>query len=70
MSVTEEAFRWASWSPADATVELVSAGPGNGGGTVMASTRVEVVWSGGDWRVLAPPGGDWERRDPADLAGR
>jgi hypothetical protein len=59
VSVTEEAFRWVSWSPADATVELVSAGPGSGGGTVMASTRVQVVWQGGDWRVVAPPGGDW-----------
>jgi len=57
--VTEEAFRWAGWSPADATVDLVSAGPGSQGITIRASTRVEVVWSGGDWRVVAPPGGDW-----------
>lgn len=59
VSVTEEAFRWAAWSPADATVDLVSAGPGSQGATIRASTRVEVVWSGGDWRVVAPPGGDW-----------
>ena len=58
--VTEEAFRWAAWSPADATVDLVSAGPGSQGATIRASTRVEVVWSGGDWRVVAPPGGDWD----------
>ena len=57
--VTEEAFRWAGWSPADATVDLVSAGPSSQGGTVRASTQVEVVWQGGDWRVIAPPGGDW-----------
>jgi hypothetical protein len=57
--VTEEAFRWAGWSPAEATVDLVSAGPGSQGVTVRASTRVEVVWRGGDWRVVAPPGGDW-----------
>ena len=57
--VTEEAFRWAGWSPADATVDLVSAGPGSQGVTVRASTRVEVVWQGGDWRIVAPPGGDW-----------
>jgi len=56
--VTEEAFRWVGWSPADATVDLVSAGPGSQGVTVRASTRVEVVWQGGDWRVVAPPGGD------------
>ena len=57
--VTEEAFRWVAWTPADATVDLVSAGPGSQGVTVRASTRVEVVWQGGDWRVVAPPGGDW-----------
>ena len=57
--VSEEAFRWVAWTPADATVDLVSAGPGSQGTTVQATTRVEVVWSGGDWRVVAPPGGDW-----------
>jgi hypothetical protein len=57
--VTEQAFRWAGWSPGDATVDLVSAGPGSGGVTIRASTRIEVVWSGGDWRAVAPPGGDW-----------
>jgi hypothetical protein len=57
--VTEEAFRWVGWSPAGATVDLVSAGPGSQGGTIRASTRVEVVWQGGDWRVVAPPRGDW-----------
>ena len=57
--VTEEAFRWMAYTPADATVDLVSAGPGAQGGTVRAVTRVEVAWDGGDWRVIAPPGGDW-----------
>ena len=33
--------------------------PGSQGTTVQAATRVEAVWSGGDWRVVAPPGGDW-----------
>jgi hypothetical protein len=57
--VSEEAFRWIAWTPSDATVDLVSAGPGSQGVTVRATTRVEVIWSGGDWRVIAPPGGDW-----------
>jgi hypothetical protein len=57
--VSEEAFRWIAWTPSDATVDLVSAGPGSQGTTVQATPRVEVVWSGGDWRVVAPPGGDW-----------
>jgi hypothetical protein len=57
--VTEEAFRWVGWTPTDATVDLVSAGPDSQGATVRAATRVQVVWLGGDWRVVAPPGGDW-----------
>jgi hypothetical protein len=57
--VTEEAFRWVIYTPVDATVDIVSAGPGDQGTTVRAVTRVEVEWSGTDWRVIAPPGGDW-----------
>jgi hypothetical protein len=57
--VTEEAFRWVSYAPADATVDLVSAGPGSQGATVRAVTQVQVTWDGADWKVVAPPGGDW-----------
>jgi hypothetical protein len=57
--VTEEAFRWVSYTPADATVDLVSAGPGSQGVTVRAVTQVQVTWDGTDWKVIAPPGGDW-----------
>jgi hypothetical protein len=57
--VTEEAFRWVAYTPASAAVDLVSAGPGSQGVTVRAVTRVEAVWDAGDWRVIAPPGGDW-----------
>ncbi len=57
--VTEEAFRWIAYTPADATIDLVSAGPGSQGGTIRAATRVEVVWDAGDWRLIAPPGGNW-----------
>ena len=59
VDVTEEAFRWVTYTPADATIDLVSAGPGSQGITVRAATRIEVVWDGGDWKVIAPPGGDW-----------
>lgn len=57
--VTEQAFRWVAYTPADATVDLVSVGPGRESGLVRAVTRVEVVWGHGGWRVIAPPGGDW-----------
>ena len=57
--VTELAFRWDGYTPADATVDIVSAGPGGQDSTVWAATRIQVQWRGGDWRVVAPPGGDW-----------
>jgi hypothetical protein len=59
VDVTEEAFRWIAYTPAAAILDLVSAGPASGGGTVRASIQVEVVWAGGDWKLVAPPGGDW-----------
>lgn len=58
-NVTEAAFGWVYYSPAAATVDIVSAGPGDQGVIARAVTRIEVMWSGGDWRVIAPPGGDW-----------
>jgi len=55
----EAGFRFVAFTPADATVDIVTEGPGSGGTTVRTATRVEVVWLRGDWRVVAPPGGDW-----------
>jgi len=57
--VTEQAFRWITYTQAAAILDLVSAGPGDGGATIRASVQMEVVWDGGDWKVVAPPGGDW-----------
>ena len=59
VDVTEEAFRWVTYTPAAAIVDLVSAAPGSQRTTVRASTQVQVIWDGGDWKVIAPPGGDW-----------
>ena len=53
------AYRLAAYAPAGATVDVVTAGPGSDGTTVLAATRIEVIWRRGDWRVVAPPGGDW-----------
>jgi hypothetical protein len=55
----EAGFRFVAFTPADATVDIVTEGPGSGGTTVRTATRIEVVWLRGDWRVVAPPGGDW-----------
>ena len=59
VDVTEEGFRWVAYTPAVAILDLVSAGPGSQGSTVRASTQIEAVWDGGDWKLVAPPGGDW-----------
>jgi len=59
VQVTEQAFRWVTWTPAAAIIELVSAGPGPQDTTVRASTQIQAVWAGGDWKVIAPPGGNW-----------
>jgi len=59
VDVTEQAFRWIAYTPAAAILDLVSAGPGYDGATVRASVQMEVIWDGGDWKVVAPPGGDW-----------
>jgi hypothetical protein len=57
--VTEQAFRWITYTPAAAILDLAVAGPGDGGATVRATVQIEVIWDGGDWKVVAPPGGDW-----------
>jgi hypothetical protein len=55
----EAGFRFVAYTPADATVDIVTEGPGSAGTTVMVATRIAVVWLRSDWRVVAPPGGDW-----------
>jgi hypothetical protein len=53
------AYQWAGYTPSDATADLVAAGPGNDGTTIYVATQIQAEWIGGDWRVVAPPGGDW-----------
>jgi hypothetical protein len=55
----EVGYRFLAWSPADAVVDVVSAEPLADGTTALASTRIQVSWQRGDWRVVAPPGGNW-----------
>lgn len=55
----EAGYRFLAWSPASAVVDVVSAEPAVDGTTALASTRIQVVWQRGDWRVVAPPGGNW-----------
>jgi hypothetical protein len=55
----EDGYRFTAWSPDAATIDVVTIGPTASGATVLAVTRVQVVWQHGDWRVIAPPGGNW-----------
>ncbi|MEU8804894.1 hypothetical protein [Spirillospora sp. NPDC048819] len=57
--VVLEGFRWQGYSPQGASVDLVSAGPGDSDVTARAVTRVQLRWQDGDWRVVGPPGGTW-----------
>jgi hypothetical protein len=55
----EAAFRFATYKRTDATVDVVTEGPGTGSATVLVATRIELVWQRGDWRVVAPADGNW-----------
>lgn len=57
--VVLEGFRWQGYSPDAASLDLVSAGPGDSDVTVRAATRLQLHWRNGDWRLLAPPAGAW-----------
>ncbi|WP_433501745.1 hypothetical protein ACQP1K_29360 (plasmid) [Sphaerimonospora sp. CA-214678] len=69
--VVVEAFRWQAYVPGLAVVDVVVAGPGHDSTTVRAAMRMQVLWRDGDWRVVAPPGGDWARTSAVvtDLTG-
>jgi hypothetical protein len=58
-NASEIGYRFLSWSTTAATVSVVTSGPTASGAAVLASTRIQVVWQAGDWRVVAPPGGNW-----------
>ncbi|MCP2337919.1 hypothetical protein [Actinomadura rupiterrae] len=58
--VVLEGFRWQGYTPETASLDVVSAGPGDSDQVVRAATRIQLQWRDGDWRVLAPPGGSWQ----------
>jgi hypothetical protein len=51
------AYQWAGYTPSDATADLVVTAPGT---SIYVASQIQVQWINGDWRVLAPPGGDWD----------
>jgi hypothetical protein len=56
---SEAAYQFAAYTPGSATVDIVTEGPGADGTTVLTVTRIQVNWLRGDWRVVAPPDGNW-----------
>lgn len=58
--VTVAAYRIVSWTTAAATVDIVTEAPGASGSQLaIAATRIQLTWMASDWRLIAPPGGDW-----------
>jgi hypothetical protein len=55
----EAAYQFETYTPSSATVDIVSEGPGAADAAVLTVTRIEVIWLRGDWRVVAPPDGNW-----------
>jgi hypothetical protein len=55
----EAAYQFAAYAPSSATIDIVTEGPGAAGTTVLTITRIQVIWLRGDWRVVAPPDGNW-----------
>ncbi len=53
------AWQYVSYTPADATVDIIAEGPGETSTTTLVATQIQAEWIGGDWRLVAPPGGDW-----------
>jgi hypothetical protein len=53
------AYQWAGYTPSDATADLVEEADGADGAVIYAAIQVQAQWMNGDWRVVAPPGGDW-----------
>ena len=71
VDVAEEAFRWIAYTPAAATVDLVSVGPGSQGTIVRVSLQLKILWDRTDWMLVVPQGGDWRTSASpvASLAG-
>jgi hypothetical protein len=54
-------FALDSHSDAAASLRLLIEAPGPDGAPQLASALVQLSWVDGDWRLVAPPFGDWSR---------
>ena len=71
VDVAEQAFRWITYTPAAAVLDLAVAGPGSQGTIVQVSIQLSLLWHRTDWMLVVPPGGDWRASASAlgSLAG-
>lgn len=62
-------FIYQAYSPETAVIGLVYQAPGGGTNYHVVTTTMQ--WHGGDWKMVAPPGGSWlaVSRQATDLAG-
>ncbi len=59
--VTVVGFRFEAFTPASALVHLLLLAPaGTAAGWAQADYRAELRWAEGDWRLVAPPAGNWQ----------
>ncbi len=52
--------RFDAATPDQVVLHLATASETPTGTTVYADGRIELRWERGDWRVVAPPGGNWD----------
>jgi glycine/D-amino acid oxidase-like deaminating enzyme len=52
-------YRFAGYADTAATVHLLLRAPAPSR-DIYGDSRVELRWQDGDWRVVAPPGGNWD----------
>lgn len=54
-------WRIEDYSPRWADVRYLVGQPAAAGDTRLTAMRVQVSWRHGDWRIVAPPAGDWAK---------
>jgi len=54
-------YRIDAYTADAAVLQVMTEARTSDGQPVMAAVGIEVRWSGGDWALIAPPGGSWEQ---------
>ena len=62
-AVSLAGFQYTAYTPAQANVSIVLAGPGG----EVVSLPCSMLWQGGDWRLVIPPGQQLAAATPASM---